>query len=237
MTTRSSLKQPNTVDYTKLEPLPDPPRKIDMQRHERVMDFHCILTSHFAGRGDLLISGDGFIRRDPDNESECLAPDCLVAFGVEPKAILARNGYVVSEVGKPPDFAMEVASCSAVRRDRIPRYGEYANYQVGEYWRFDHTNGEYFDTALAGAILIDGVYDPVQIICEADGLIWGHSEVLGLDLCWDEGDMRFRDPQTGDFLLTPVELQAATLGAEARTLEVKARVAELEAELRELRGQ
>ena len=28
MTTRSSLKQPHTVDYTKLEPLPDPPRSL-----------------------------------------------------------------------------------------------------------------------------------------------------------------------------------------------------------------
>ena len=237
MTTRSSLKQPHTVDYTKLEPLPDPPRKIDMQRHERVMDFNCILSPHFADRGDVLVSGDGFIRHDPDNESECLAPDCLVAFGVDPKAIVARNGYVLSEVGKPPDFAMEIASCSTVRGDHTPRYGEYANYQIGEYWRFDHTDGEYFDTALVGAVLVNGIYDPVEIIHESDGLIWGHSEVLGLDLCWDGGDLRFRDPLTGEFLLTPVEFQAATRAAKARAQEVKARIMELEAELRELRGQ
>ena len=30
----------------------------------------------------------------------------VVAFGVIPKAIVGRNGYMVREVGKPPDFVL-----------------------------------------------------------------------------------------------------------------------------------
>ena len=230
MTTRSSLKQPHTVDYTKLEPLPDPPREPDMQQSEGTYAFRGILSPHFANRDDVLISGEGYLRNEATNEAERLAPDCVIAFGVDPKAIVARNGYVISEVGKPPDFVLEVASRSTGRRDYTVKRDGYAGYGVREYWRFDHTGGRFHDAALAGDVLVDGNYEPVGITHEPDGLIWGHSEVLGLDLCWREGELRFRDPSTGEFLLTPEEQQTAREAAEAR-------VEALEAELRQLRGQ
>ena len=230
MTTRSSLKQPHSVDYTKLEPLPDPPREHDMNQRTTNSDFDGTLIPYYAVRGDVLVCGEGYLRQEATNESERLAPDGVVAFGVDPKAIVARNGYVISEVGKPPDFVLEVASRSTGRRDYTVKREGYAGYGVREYWRFDRTGGRFHDAALAGDVLVDGSYEPVEITHEPDGLIWGHSEVLGLDLCWREGELRFRDPSTGEFLLTPVEQQAAREAAEAR-------VAELEAELRELRGQ
>ena len=154
----------------------------------------------------------------------------MVAFGVNPDAIVSRNGYVISEVGKPPDFVLEVASRSTGRRDYTVKRTGYAGYGVQEYWRFDHTNGRYHDTALAGDVLTDAEYTPALITREPDGLVWGHSSVLDLDLCWDRGELRLRDPGTGQFLPTPEELQAAKEAAEAQ-------VAELEAELRQLRGE
>ena len=230
MTTRSSLKQPHIVDYSHIEPLPDPPREPDMQRFESLVYFASILLAYFADRDDVLVCGQGYLRHVGANDDEIFAPDCVVAFGVDPKAIVARNGYVISEVGKPPDFVIEVASRSTGRRDYTVKRDGYAGYGVGEYWRFDHTGGMFYDAALAGDVLVDGRYEPVEITHEPDGLIWGHSEVLGLDLCWREGELRFRDPSTGEFLLTPEKQQAARIDAEAR-------VAALEAELRQLRGQ
>ena len=260
MTTRSSLKQPHTtVDYTKLEPLPDPPREPDMNQRITNSVFDGTLIPHYAARGDVLVCGEGYLRQDATNEAERLAPDGVVAFGVvDPKAIVARNGYVISEVGKPPDFVLEVASRSTGRRDYTVKRDGYAGYGVREYWRFDHTGGRFHDAALAGDVLVDGRYEPLEITHEPDGLIWGHSEVLGLDLCWREGELKFRDPSTGEFLLTPAEQQAARIEAEARAerervdrlaaearieqehsgrLAAETRVAELEAELRDLRGQ
>ena len=244
MTTRSSLQQPHTVDYTKLEPLPDPPREPDMNQRRRTRAFDGILIPHFADRDDVLVSGEGYLRNNGSNADERLAPDCVVAFGVDPDAIEARNGYVISEVGKPPDFVLEVASRSTGRRDYTEKRDGYAGYGVREYWRFDHTGGRFHDAALAGDVLVDGRYEPLEITHEPDGLIWGHSDVLGLDLCWDEGELRFRDPSTGKFLPTPEEQQTARIEAEARAeqersdrLAAETRVAALEAELRQLRGE
>jgi hypothetical protein len=87
---------------------------------------------------------------------------------------------------------------------------------VREYWRFDHTGGRFHDAALAGDVLVDGSYEPLEITHEPDGLIWGHSDVLGLDLCWHEGELRFRDPSTGEFLPTPEEQHAARIEAETQ---------------------
>ena len=257
MTTRSSLRQPHTVDYTKLEPLPDPPREYDMNQRITNSDFDGTLIPYYAVRGDVLVCGEGYLRQEATNESERFSPDGVVAFGVDPKAIVSRNGYVISEVGKPPDFVLEVASRSTGRRDYTVKREGYAGYGVREYWRFDRTGGRFHDAALAGDVLVDGRYEPLEITYEPDGLIWGHSEVLGLDLCWREGELRFRDPSTGEFLPTPAEQQAARIEAEARAerervdrlaaearieqehsgrLAAEARVAELEAELRDLRG-
>ena len=74
--------------------------------------FASTLAPHFAHRDDVLICGEGYLRREATNDAERLAPDCVVTFGVNPEAIIARNGYVISEVGKPPDFVLEVASRS-----------------------------------------------------------------------------------------------------------------------------
>ena len=74
---------------------------------------------------------------------------------------------------------------------------------------------------------------------------------MGLELWWEEGKLRFRDPASGQFLLTPEESaadrlaeRAARKAAETRAAEDRAerlaaqsRVAELEAELRRLRGE
>ena len=231
MTTRSKLKQRQSVDYSRVEPLPDPDREPDMNQRRRIRAFDGILIPYFAGRGDVLVSGEGYLRRDAGSEGERVAPDCMVAFGVEnPDEIEARNGYVIAEVGKPPDFVLEVGSRSTGRHDYMVKREAYQGYGVPEYWRFDHTGGRYHVSALAGDVLVDGEYSPVEIVHEPDGLIWGHSEVLGLDLCWDAGELRFRDPESGEFLLTPEEERAARLETESRleVESVRAERAELE---------
>ena len=206
MTTQSSLR-PKVEDYAHLEPLPDPPREPDMQQFLSVVSVASALVAYFAHRKDVLVSGAGYLRNGATNEAEEFAPDCVVAFGVNPEGIVARNGYVISEVGKPPDFVLEVASRSTGRRDYTVKREGYAHYGVKEYWRFDHTGGRFHDAAIAGDTLVEGEYEPLDIVYEPDGLIWGHSPVLGLDMCWDNGELRLRDPDTGEYLPTPEELR------------------------------
>ena len=228
MATRTALRLPPSGEYAHLEPLPDPPRIRDMQQYVSIAAFDSSLRAHFAQRADVLVCGGGYLRHEADNDAERLAPDCVVAFGVNPEAIVARNGYVIGEVGKPPDFVLEVASRSTGRRDYTVKRSGYAGYGVREYWRFDHTGGRYHDVALAGDRLVGGEYEPLPINEEPDGVKWGHSPVLGLDLCWEEGQLRFYDPVAGEYLPTAEEWQARHAAAEARA-------AVAEAELRRLR--
>ena len=216
MTTRSKLKQRQRVDHSHVEPLPDPHREPDMNRRRRIRAFDGILVPYFADRGDVLVSGEGYLRHDASNDSEQLAPDCMVAFGVDPVAIVARNGYVTGEVGRPPDLVLEVGSSSKGRQDYTVKRDAYLDHGVPEYWRFDPTGGRYHVSALAGDVLVDGEYQPVEIVHEPDGLIWGHSAVLGLDLCWAAGELRFRDPASGEFLLTPHEERVRSTGSRDR---------------------
>ena len=199
-----------------------------MQQSEQTFRFRGLLTLHFSDRDDVLVSGEGYLRHNGTESSGRLAPDCVVAFGVDPDAIVARNGYVIGEVGKPPEFVLEVASRATGSRDHSEKRAGYAGYGVAEYWRFDSTGGRYHDTVLSGDELVDGEYSSVEITHEPEGLIWGHSEVLSLDLCWDSGELRLRDPVTGMFLLSPEEERAGRLKAEAEVHEVRARLEEME---------
>ena len=61
----------------------------------------------------------------------------------------ARNGYLIPEQGKPPDFVLEVASEGTGREDETVKRDAYEAMGVREYWRFDHTGGE-FHSAAAG---------------------------------------------------------------------------------------
>ena len=225
MATRTALRSPSPGPYAYLEPLPDPPRIPDMQQYNRLVAFDSILRAHFAARADVLISGQGYLRNEAGNDAERLAPDCMVVFGVNPDAIVARNGYVISEVGKPPDFVLEVASRSTGRRDYTVKRAAYAGYGVREYWRFDPTGGRYHDAALAGDRLVAGEYEPIRINEEPDGVKWGHSPVLGLDLCWEDDQLRVYDPVAGSYLLPPEELEARRAAAEARAAGAEGRAA------------
>ena len=216
--------------------LPDPPREPDMEQWQSATSFDAMLEAHFAHRNDVLISGAGYLRHDPRNEMEQFVPDCVVAFGVDPKAIVSRNGYVIGHAGKPPDFVLEVASRSTARRDYTVKREGYAGYGVREYWRFDHTGGQFHDAPLAGDALTGEEYTPIPINRDPDGLLWGRSEVLELDVCWDEGTLRLRDPATGRFLPTPEEWRSELDAERERAETAEARAAELEAELQRLRG-
>ncbi|MDE2994868.1 MAG: Uma2 family endonuclease [Chloroflexota bacterium] len=242
MATRTALRPPSPGAYAHLEPLPDPPRIPDMQQYDRLVAFDSILRAHFAARTDVLISGQGYLRHEAGNDAERLAPDCVVAFGVNSAAIVARNGYVISEVGQSPDFVLEMASQSTGQRDYTVKRAGYAGYGVREYWRFDHTGGRYHDAPLAGDRLVAGEYEPLQIHEEAGGLKCGHSPVLGLDLCWDEGQLRVYDPAAGVYLPTAPEWsaqhaaeRAARLTAEDRAATERAARLSVETELRRLR--
>lgn len=199
MTTRQAIRR--------IEPLPDPPRDPDsMQQLPFIAMVLFVLRMHFSHRSDVLVNGEGYLCLDTRIRPGQLKPDCVVAFGVNPITIEERNGYVINEVGKPPDFVLEIGSPSTGVADYTTKRDGYAVSGVTEYWRFDPSGGQHHDRPLAGDTLAeDRQYQPIPINVES-GVHWGHSAVLGLDMYWQDGNLRFYDPATGEFLPTFFEV-------------------------------
>ncbi len=150
-------------------------------------------------------------------------PDLLIAFNANPAANRARLGYLIPEQGKPPDFVLEVASDSTYRRDLMDKRPDYARMGVPEYWRFDPNGARPRRTRLAGDRLARGQYLPIPIHRTEEGIYWGRSDALGLDLCWEEGLLRFWDPAARRYLTTYLEERAARRDEAAARRDAEAR--------------
>ncbi|MCY4653433.1 MAG: Uma2 family endonuclease [Dehalococcoidia bacterium] len=201
MTTGMVARSLTDERYKQIEPLPDPPPRemfvVNQFSHSARANY--TLSWVFRGRTDVFWGGEGFLCIDTRPGSLRFVPDCMVAYGVDPDYVFARNGYVISEMGKPPDFVMEIGSRTTGRIDVAKKREGYASFGVPECWRFDETGGNYHGQPLAGDALIDGVYQPIPLQHESDGTIWGHSETLGLDIYWQDKKLRIKDPGTGEF--------------------------------------
>lgn len=244
MTTQHTAKTLlGAIGGAQLPPLPDPPRKKDMQQTQNferpaVMNTLARFLGALRDDSDVLVSGNGYVCASRSQLPHAPYPDMVVAFGVDRAALINNNGYEVDRVGKPPDFVLEVALERTGRRDYTTKRGDYARLGIPECWRFDHTGGRFHDAALAGDRLVNGAYQRIEVTPDADGTLRGYSDVLELYLCWDNGRLRFYDWRTQAFLQDPTELEqdrdverAARLAAEAGRRAAEARVRELEEEL------
>lgn len=196
------------------------------------------LTSHFQDHPQVYISGNLFIYYEQGNPKAVVAPDVFVVFGVEKKK---RPSYKLwQENNKVPDFVIEVTSKSTASEDCGTKRGLYAYLGVKEYFQYDPTS-EYLQPPLQGFRLIEGNYLQIPSQTE-DGKLSVFSQVLGLELqLYDDGEMRFYNPNTGKKLNNPLENDRARQEAEQgrqraeyeRSLEQQ-KVAKLAEKLREL---
>ena len=210
MTTETAALQ--SLDLEPGAPIPDwadpdrfisndpPPLPDAMHQEPHFTDVMSTLRRHLRGRPNTLISGDSHLYYDRDNLNNRYEPDCYIAFDVNVDTIWPRNGYMTWIAGKPPDFALEIASKTTGQRDMVVKRRDYARIGIREYWRFDPTGGEFHDAPLGGDRLVDGGYVPIETTTEPDGSIWGYSAVLDLWLCWDSGWLLFWNPTTRSFL-------------------------------------
>ena len=227
--------------------LPDIPEKHpdDMTSvkylHEPGQTHH---LSQYLGRSDTtLVTGERYVVPGPTfvaNESRY--PDLLVAFDVDPAAYEARNGYVVSEQGKAPDFILEVASRHTASDDLAGKKDYYERLGVGEYWLFD-SRGEFYGFTLAGYRLEGGRYRPIDVSEIRPGAFQGYSAALNVNLRAEDGNLGWHDPATGEHIPTfesqtarAESEQAARVRETVRAEAAEARVQELEAEIRRLHG-
>ena len=177
-----------------------------------------VLAQWFSAREDVYVSGDLLIYYEEGNPKVSIAPDVFVVYGVAKRR---RMRYLLWEEGKAPYFVLEVASPNTWREDEGVKRQVYERLGVTEYYQYDPT-GECLGTQLKGARLSGGRYDAQAAGRGENGEPTLNSEVLELDLFVNrEGDLRFRDPATGEELRSYEQEVAARRAAEARIAEME----------------
>ena len=196
------------------------------------------LAEHLGNRDTTIVLGEVPVRWNPSQTRGHRIPDLLVAFNVDREQAIEQNGYSIRDLGKPPDFVLEVASVRTAENDVGPKRLDYANFGIPEYWRFDATGGRRYDAPIAGDRLEAGAYQSIEIIEVESGHLHGHSRVLNLDLCWDHGNLRWHDHATGQHLLTfeeehqwRIAEQQARIAAQEDRAAAEERIRQLEEQL------
>jgi Uma2 family endonuclease len=190
-----------------------------------------ILGRYFVeqNRPDVYVSGNLFIYYQQGNPKAVLAPDVFVIFGVGNQK---RRIYKAWEEGnKLPDFVMEVTSATTRRIDEKSKPIQYAELGVREYFQYD-PSGDYLKPQLKGRTLVNGVYESIAPTTLPDGTVSIFSQVLGLEVRLEAGEMYFFSPQTGKRLLNFLEVVAA-----GEQMELELQQAELERQQAELARQ
>ena len=256
MTTRAAT----SIVYPETDGIPLPDGEYQSPLFRRIVGD---IEEHFRDTPGAHVNGNTFLYYVQGNPRRSVSPDCYVVFGLSEVALRSlslegNNTYLLWEVGKAPDFLLEIGSGSTADADLGRKRDLYAELGVREYWRFDATGGDFYGEPLVGEYLQDGEYHRFELRHESDGRVWSHSDILNLDIWWTDGDLRFWDPVAERWLLRHDEERARADAAVARSEEeqvgrqeaelradlertsrqvAESRVAELEAELQRLRGE
>jgi len=157
------------------------------------------LKLHFQGRSDVYVSANSFVYYEEGNKAAVVAPDIYVVFGVRKRQ---RDNYKIwKEAGIAPQFVLEITSETTQDVDQETKPEIYESLGVREYFQYD-PSGDYLNPILQGLRLVNNRYEPIPVNNIAFDTLWLYSEVLGLELHLVSGELRFRNPQTGEFLKT-----------------------------------
>lgn len=176
-----------------------------------------MLTRRYANNSTVAVFRDLIIRWGSELGDHC--PDTCVVFGVGNKDQV-RTEFLVSKEGVRPAFVVEVVSPRYRKEDREIKVKEYARAGVQEYVIFDRRRqrGQIVEEVL-GYRLVDGSYLPM--VPDDEGLIL--CATVGLWIGLQDGQVVMVDAETGEQLLTSLELEQRATQAEARATQAEAR--------------
>ena len=231
-----AARQPGAeVYYPEGPQVPEGDRQM-RRRIELAVALRSWLAEH---RPDAWVCCDINIYYQQGNPRIVVAPDIAVAFGVNTDAVENQGTYKVWEAGAAPSFVLEIASPNTLQVDLYDKPAKFADLGASEYWRLDPTGGDLLGTPLAGEHRRQGKWHSIPVSAESsvgDGVqLRGHSDVLGLDLCWTPPKLRLYHPATATWLRDH-EDEAARANTEAearRAAEARAQVAEARAQAAE----
>jgi Uma2 family endonuclease len=177
------------------------------------------LRLFFQERSDVYISANSYIYYEQGNNKAVVAPDIYAVFGVSNRK--RKNYKLWRENGIAPQFVMEVTSETTQQNDQISKPEIYKKLGVLEYFQYD-PSGDYLNPILQGVRLVNGEYEPIAPNNISFDTLWLYSEVLELELHLISGELRFRNPETGEFLRTIEEEQEGRLAEQQARLVAEA---------------
>ncbi len=131
---------------------------------------------------------------------------------------------------------LEITSKTTYFHDQGTKRGLYALLGVREYFQYDPTR-DYLDPPLQGSRLRGGSYEELPLVELDDGTLSIYSQVLGLDVHFNEDELSFYDPirryKLPSYSEAVSELEEEKLARQT----AEKRIAELEAQLAALRGE
>ena len=192
MTTKPTALSPESGAIAKF---PDaPPEEMTAYHHVLFPGYPGSLALHFGNRETTVILSEIaaalFVN---ENREGVRYPDLLISFNANPAAAISRNGYLIPEQGKPPDFVLEVASESTGDVDEDEKRLDICPDARSRILAFRPFGRQLAQPHLAGDRMGDE-YRPITIHLTEEGHYWGHSDALNLDLCWEDGELRLYDP-------------------------------------------
>ena len=186
------------------EPMADPIRLRD-----HLLALLVPLVAFFEGVEDAFVFHTVFMYYRLRGIVRAIAPDLMITLSANLEFISVSESYHMWAAGKPPEFVMEIGSNSTARRDIVEKRVIYARIGAREYWLFDPPDGSRYGFILKGLRLVNGEYVEIPMIEGPGDNIRGYSEVLGLDICWENDGIRFYDPEAGEYLKNHTDTAAA----------------------------
>ena len=186
------------------------------------------LDDYFRSAPNVYVTGNIFLypTREMEETRTPVSPDIFVVKGV---AKAERRVYDMEKEEKGPDLVIELTSRHTATEDLGNKRVIYARLGVREYFVFDPLQ-ETSSISLRGFRLEAGEYVPMV------GARL-HSQVLGMDLVVEHGQLRLYDSKTGMRLLNHQESEAARRAAEAKAAEEAGARQQAEAEIIRLRAE
>ena len=204
-----------TIEYPETDGEPVAETDLHIQL---MLDLRAALQAFFRDAPEVYIASNLFIYYLEGNPGKRVAPDVFVVRGVskEPRRI-----YKLWEEGRVPSVVIELSSRKTWREDIHTKWRLYERLGIAEYFIFD-PEYDYLPEPLMGCRLEDGQYTSLEV---KDGRV--KSEALGLELVDTGETLRLYDPQTGQILLTPSEVEVARRAEAERAERLATKLREL----------
>jgi Uma2 family endonuclease len=198
--------QPESVYYPERDG--KPMAETDTHR-EAMNDFIKTLQFRFENDEDVYVTGNIMFYYVEGDPKKVISPDVMFVRGIKKGN---RRIYKLWEE-KVPDVVIELSSRKTWKEDLQKKKLIYQELGVKEYYIHD-PEYDYLKEPIIAFRLIDGELIRVDVV---DDRVY--SEALGLELVNTASGLRLFDPETQEFLLTPMEEHEARLHIEDKLTE------------------